>query len=435
MQDNRRFVIRVPKTEKIINDLIQYIICICILFNGNAVWKYLANGPTASGRLPYTILTYVLAVICIVYSLVRTFFTDTIVRKRFVEGIFLIIAYNLFYIAMSRYGVTGFLAEFLLPLISFTIFVSVLMRNNELESFFVKLSNVIFILAVLSLAAYFLGAIMHVIPEDRVVLLRNGHRYTIRSYFGLTYIGQEGMFLGQDVLKNTGIYLEAPGWALPLTLGIFVELFIKEKRSLFRILVIIFTAITAFSTKAFITVPLLLVADFMRDKNYRDKALAKIKVVIAPLLILAFIMGAVYLIQLKSTDSVISFTQRGEDTVAALNVWKNYLLLGCGFGNLSAFEVYLTYQSESSIASGMLKMFAQCGLFIGIEVLFLASYICRKKYEADRYKWACLLLVYVIYLLVSSTWTNTTLIFMISIGCATLCGSNQEPKEEEKWTN
>ena len=152
MQGNRRFVIRVPKTEKIINDLIQYIICICILFNGNAVWKYLANGPTASGRLPYTILTYVLAVICIVYSLVRTFFTDTIVRKRFVEGIFLIIAYNLFYIAMSRYGVTGFLAEFLLPLISFTIFVSVLMRNNELESFFVKLSNVIFILAVLSLA-------------------------------------------------------------------------------------------------------------------------------------------------------------------------------------------------------------------------------------------------------------------------------------------
>ena len=54
----------------------------------------------------------------------------TIVRKRFVEGIFLIIAYNLFYIAMSRYGVTGFLAEFLLPLISFTIFVSVLMEEQ-----------------------------------------------------------------------------------------------------------------------------------------------------------------------------------------------------------------------------------------------------------------------------------------------------------------
>lgn len=318
----------------------------------------------------------------------------------------------------------------MIPIISFTVFLCVLNEENKMEVFLLRLSNIVIVLGVVSLIAYIGGIVLGVLNADTVTLYRNGHYYSIRSYFNFTYIGQEGVFLGRDVYRNTGIFLESPGWIFPLSLSVYIELFIRKETKIIRILILVITAITTYSTKGFIIIPFLLLAWFYRDSERRKSSLRAVKKILLPIVYIVFGLIVYYLLQNKSVDGSVSFSQRMEDMGAALKVWGNYLLLGCGYGNLVPFELYLSAQSSSSITSGLLKVFAQCGIYIGVEVIYLISLIYTRTPQGKKYEAGCLIILYSFYLITSSTWTNTLLILILAMGLGGFRRSEVQHKDE-----
>ncbi len=430
MSLKRQIVIRIAKGSDMLDAFLQHFIIICIVYNGTTTWKYIANGPVVTGRVGYAFLGVLAAIASIVYVVCSYTFQRIGINKTGLQRLLCVSVYNLLYIVLSRYGVSGFILGFLLSLLSFVLLIVVLRNNKKLDQFFLRFSNVVYILAIISLVAYFLGGILDVIPAKDVLLVRNGYNYFIRSYFGMTYIGQTGVFLGYDVLRNTGIFLEAPGWVVPLTIAAYVEFFLRKKRNRVRIFILVLTTITTFSTKGIIAIMFLFLADFFRDPKNRTGTINAIKKLLFPVVGVVFLVFVYYLIQRKSVEGSISYTHRMEDAIVAFKVWLKYIFLGCGFGNLTPFESYLSIQSTSSITNGVLKMFAQCGLFIGGEVLFFASQIYYGAKKEVKYSRACLLGIYFFYLFGSSTWTNSMLMLILAIGCSQFCEKSIEPNDK-----
>lgn len=116
-----------------------------------------------------------------------------------------------------------------------------------------EFETIILVLAIVSCILYFGGEIFHILPYKMIAVTRGEiATYSIKSYFGLTYIGQSQTVFGITFARNTGLFLEGPSWGGFLWPAFFIEVFIKDKASKTNCLILLLTAITTFSAKAII---------------------------------------------------------------------------------------------------------------------------------------------------------------------------------------
>ena len=116
-------------------------------------------------------------------------------------------------------------------------------------SLFLKFSNVVTVLAVVSVVIWLLGSIAQVFPPTLYFPYEWAPGvYNISSYWGIHFETQTIVQFGERIWRNSGIFNEGPMYNLILCSAFLIEYFIRPERSKTRMWILAITILTTLTT-------------------------------------------------------------------------------------------------------------------------------------------------------------------------------------------
>lgn len=365
---------------KKINDFFEYIVAFCIIINTNTVWTN--NNKINNINLIILIFSLFILMLTLINKILKR-------KKIFFKGMLLlnfICVYNLGYVLFSanRTNIKRFIIMFifiLIPLIMYYLFKD----TDDLEhNLMGKLSNIIVILAGVSLIFYFLCSVFKIIsPTSYVSINWGGERY-IPSYFGLYYETQPINIGGIWLIRNTGVFTEAPMHSFVLCIALIIRIFLVKKKTNISTMILIFAIFTTYSTTGILVTCLILVSTFISQQN-RNKIIKFIKLIMLPLVIILFLCVAMlFYFDKKQTNS---YSIRMDDYRIALKAWSEHKFIGNGFGTIEEQTYKYTNINERNTggSSGINSIVSDGGIYlffmyISPFVILFIYYICKKDF-------------------------------------------------------
>lgn len=279
------------------NSLIEYLFVASLILTESTMYgvmkEFYENGITDfTFRIICLIITFFLIIISILEG--RRY-----VKRIHIKLIIVAILFFALYLIISRYNVNAYLENFFIPFILFLLLV--VLHQNFFERFFNIYDDIIYIISFISLIFYFGGTILKFIPSEALEYYNNGAWNQGFHYFYLNFINewQTQEIFGKSFVRNVGIFMEAPGFAFPLIMSLWWELFEKNNTCKRRIVVFLITIITTFSTKA-LGIAIILLFVYLYSKKIDKKSFwKKIRPVFFPLIfVVGFILG-IYILKQK----------------------------------------------------------------------------------------------------------------------------------------
>lgn len=152
-------------------------------------------------------------------------------------------------IGNDKYVAYCFRYIMLLPLLWFYLSQQKETNINAYLSLPLKLSNVITVIAIISIVMWLLCSIMAIIPTTFMIPYDwTPGVYFIPSYYNIYFETQHTYLLGQQVWRNSGIFNEAPMHNMILCTAFAIEYFIRPQKSKLRISILTFAIISTFTT-------------------------------------------------------------------------------------------------------------------------------------------------------------------------------------------
>jgi hypothetical protein len=194
------------------------------------------------------------------------------------------------------------------------------------------------------------------------------------GFYGVHYAFQLDTTFFPDayIYRNSGIFAEAPMFNLWLNFALAIELFLKDKPSKFKAVLLIVTILTTMSVTGILFVALCLglfsVLHFKEMKKWSKGLLLIIAVVAVPAM-------AVLLVQtLMLKGDTQSFQMRLSDYSGGARMWIDYPLFGAGFGNLKALQPYV-YSPDGAMgfSNSIMAVLSTGGAWMA--VLYYVSHI------------------------------------------------------------
>mgnify|MGYP000009748346 FL=1 len=232
-----------------------------------------------------------------------------------------------------------------------------------LEKFFDKYSQIMSLIAIVSLVFYFLGTLGGMLPKSEIQYYNNRWTYSCYSYFNIYF--ENPLQNLSYAPRNVGVFMEAPGFAIALIYALFWNL-VKEKKNKFIIVILLVTMVTTLSTTAIVVGGLLISLDYYFNAKNRS-----IKIALRAFTPLLVVLAAwmIYLIMKAkmTTGNYGSVLIRLDDIGAA---WKSFLqapIFGVGFYNLEAIYSNFTYTTlKGNPTFGFLNILAYGGVYLGL---------------------------------------------------------------------
>ena len=201
--------------------------------------------------------------------------------------------------------------------------------EDECQHLLLKFSNLVVALAVISLFFWIFGSTLGVIPSTAIIPNSWGHAKFIPTYYGIYFETQEAVASAgaESMIRNSGIFNEAPMHNMILCTALAVELCIRQTKSIKRIILLIFTIITTISTTGFIFMFLLL-----SIKSYQAFA-SRYKLqmlLLIPLLFMVALFFVGEILDNKKETGEGSYNSRGADVVKCIEVGFEHPISGVG---------------------------------------------------------------------------------------------------------
>lgn len=331
----RPMTLRIPTASQGFLSLIEYGWAIIIVLNGNSVYN--ANA----------LKEYHLLELCVIATLVLLLVELWrrqlhITRTQGITAVFLMV-YHVLYISVRSTKITNldFICLFVAGLPLLFLLFSVMHRNGLLIALMLKLFNVIFALALLSLYYWIFGVMLQIIQPNMYTAVRWGTMGYIRGFNGLHFMTQleTTFFEDQFIFRNTGIFTEAPMFNLWLNMALGAELFLKERPSRGRVLIYTITIVTTMSVTGLIFLVICLVIHIVRNYHRMNKTQRNLVFFSAMFLIPT--VGGLMISSMMVKSDTQSYLMRLSDYVAGVKLWWDYPIFGGGYGNLQALLVYM----------------------------------------------------------------------------------------------
>ena len=247
--------------------------------------------------------------------------------------------------------------------IIFTLFVVIYSISNESENIMKYISNWIIIIAVISLFFYFFASTFKIIaPNSKLFIEWGGKRY-VPSYFGIYFETQNVRIFGKDLIRNTGIFPEAPMFSLVLTIVFAYELCIAKKSNKFRKSILLITIATTFSATGIVISSILLLIKYLLKKETKNTG-RLIKILFIPIVILG-----VYLVCdafLGQKYGSTSYNTRLDDYIACFKAWKQHKIMGNGHNNMDDIRAFMSSfrDSNQGMSNSLMIILAMDGLYL-----------------------------------------------------------------------
>lgn len=282
----------------------------------------------------------------------------------------------LFCLVQARYNVNAYLRV----LIIFGCIVFYLFKDSNKTNMLMCYSNIMFVIATISLTLWILGPQFGIIKSTGTVPVDWGGVQNYSSYYGLLFVRSitPEIFMGYSVYKNIGIFVEPPIYMYCLLLALSINLFFLKKKSFWRNAILILSVLSTFSTLGYVLLILMIVSYFCIIDAKRT--LKVLRLLIFPAVFLVVASLAKMLIVDKLSAINVSGLTHIDDFRAGFLCWLDAPILGHGY-ETREYEKYMSAfrQSNLGLSNGFFYILDQGGLLLFLPVLgpvILSSFRC-----------------------------------------------------------
>ena len=277
--------------------------------------------------------------------------------------------------------------------------------NDQLVDFLNTFVKIILIFAIVSLIFWVFGSILKVVHPTNIVINNWNGGLPTPSYFNLYFETQGIHFFGTTIIRNSGIFAEAPMWSLMLSSAFIIqELFLEN--SIKRLSLLTLTILTTVSTTGIFVIGLLLI--------YRVLMLKKSLFKYVSLITIPIVIYALLQVWEEKSDT-ISASIRFDDYLAGFLAWKENLFFGSGLVlGLKAIESNMNTLIRTNLgySNSFFLILAQGGVILGIFYLYpVINVLIKKGVSRDTKMFALIFII----LLLTAIFTDTPL-FILFIG-------------------
>lgn len=417
------------KKNKIVS-LLEYIIAICIVINCNTVWDRIGFQTINDIILVITALT-------LNFIIIKTLIIN---KKNFLELILFslfIIIYNLTFIYINGENTKLFILNFIVILICLMIYSVYSIKEDRYNQILIKIANVVFVLSIISIVFYIFANCLNIIQPTDYVLLRWGSDRRIPGYFGVYYNTQWINLNGVHLIRNTGIFTEAPMYSFILCISLLIELFIIRrirKKNVFVLLLTIFSTLSTTGITISLTV-LTLQLILKKSKTILERIL---KITIIPVIIILALSLSLFFVKDKINESgnkkYGSFETRTDDFKIGLEAWKENKIIGHGYERHDITQQYMgsirVMQNDIGGSSGLMMVLPQGGIYL--TSIYIIPLIMAMLYGIINKKLNVIIISLVVFILF--IFTNIPyrylMIYFLAIGLSLGISSLQVKNED-----
>ncbi|MBZ5943083.1 hypothetical protein K1W63_12195, partial [Weissella cibaria] len=181
------------------------------------------------------------------------------------------------------------------------------------------MSKIVTVLAVVSLIFWFLCSIVHVLNFNTSVWIDWGQIKQVRSFHNVHFETQAVTLMGRNIIRNTGIFCEAPMYSFDLVISLFYNLLFNRKKSNITIFILLVTILTTLSTTGILMLLYAFLVMFVYKKQ-SQKILIVLKnllmIIVIPVLV---VVGIVFLTMKMQTGSYLT---RMDDITGLIQYWQ-----------------------------------------------------------------------------------------------------------------
>lgn len=311
------------------------------------------------------------------------------------------------------------------------LYYSCKVRDGEIYQFLNIYSKTVVILAVISIFFWLFGSTLHLIsPKPIEYIWGRDYAYRGYSYFFLYFenpVQAEG-----GIIRNTGIYTEAPGYSSRLAFALCIELFINnEKKKNARIIILMLAMITTLSSKSFILLVYFIGVVWVfytKNRNYFQRAIH----IAITLIICVGAFFLLYMIMQEEMATMSSARTRVDHLQSGIKTWLQHPFLGVGYSNTKAIAENHMYKSTPEGASmGITTFLAEGGLYLFLfyigSAFVVYRYVIRINKRRRKDYFFCLGAIMFNWFISDAAY-STLMISMVCIGYSLLVGNKNEKK-------
>lgn len=386
--------------------LLQYLFCLGLFLSTNTVFWVNTNHHYKDAILiiMYGSLLFLFMISMWNLSRKRQFEIDVILKFilfTILTGILVI--YNLAHGTVGKLGslrMTFFLFATLFTFYEWYV-------QGILKTFWERFVNLVIIFSIISVLLWLLSIMGK--SATGMTTINWGNDSTIGSLFGLQFFPQGSViFFGRSLIRNTGIFAEAPMYAFVLSLALIINLFILNKRiRSFSSLVLMFTLISTTSTTGVLIVVLSI---FIRTLMRLPRWWRLLWLILVPVvgLIIYFVVSQ------KIQNMGNSVSDRLDDIQAGYHAWKLAPFWGNGLNNLLAIKQFmapyrLLVGGNDGFSSGIMEILASGGISLFVLWVIVPFYDFAKG-NLKQSIVATLILVLLMVTIIDQTYLFTCLI-------------------------
>ncbi len=335
MRLGKKHIVKTSDISRRLLTVIEYCWALAVVMNGNTVYHASANTDYYLLELS-VILTWLLTGMEIyVRGLSVARWQGVIsVLMLFYTSLYLAFCYN-------DVAVGDFTCLFLLGFPVLLLLFSALHSQGLLIQLLCKMFQVIFILALISLYYWIWGVQLGKLTPNMSATVSWGVFERLPGYDGLHFAFQldTTFFPDSYIYRNSGIFAEAPMFNLWLDMALAGELFLKKRVSWVKVAVLVVTILTTLSVTGVIfiggSLALYVISIYPSMSQKARKAVLACTLSVLPLALLVIGYG------LQQKAGTQSYQMRLTDYVAGIQMWKDHLVFGGGYGNLPALLPYI----------------------------------------------------------------------------------------------
>lgn len=343
--------------RRFINRTFIIIINILIIITSGTVWQVKTN-----------IFEKILSAILLIFIFINI---KSLIKN--LNYIFVCVLPLLIYMTLGIYVYDNVYFKIVIKIILISIyFIICNLKENDLiiKSF----SRIILLYSLFNIIIYLLLQ-FNIIQFDNSIYLNDYERSINKAY--LTYknifFNWQGNFnlFGINILRNSGIFVEAGRYGVFLSFALIIELLLKDKISKINVFILLISVVTTVSTTTIIIAIFLILIKYI---IFSGKKLNIVLIFVMPIAIISSIIFSIIVFKdkLKSTSGIASLFLRAYDIKMAFQYFKEKFFFGWGIGNDRVIKSCTYYGTTvDGNANGITKLLYQGGLFFSIFYIML----------------------------------------------------------------
>lgn len=411
--------------------LLEYFLAFFIILNSNTVWNYVYLKNTT------TIITIV-----VLYLLVIVTFKDILLKrenfKRFIYLLLFISAYNIIFIMLNDVNRIQFIIEFVVILIGLIAYNVGLINKGEGSKLLIKISNIVVILAGISILCYLIFTVFKIIPPSSQMFYLWGGAREIPNYYNIYYVTQPITIHGMRFIRNTGVFTEAPMYAFMLTISVMCELFVRKNIKKVNLVILIVTILSTFSTTGILVSGVLIFCRAVMAIN-ESKYKKVMRYVLIPILFICIAGIGGYFLKAKihqgADNKKASFSVRMDDFRVGFKAWEDNMIIGHGYDQFNYVQQYMNLKlrgTDIGGSSGLMALLPEGGLYLLsmyiIPMILAIGYGIKKKES----KYIIISLALLVLITVTKIQYRYIILYFLAIGWCYLLSRGEKKQINNK---